>query len=235
MVRDERYRFQQVIIVFMEANQPPSYQKFIEKSMKNDGVVFVNCGNYGASDWRHVSIHHALPYSKAPYIWFTEQDFAPEPGFWDFVRQSPKTDVLGVYQGDRLHPCSLFIRRDVFERTSKNFAVGPGYDHFGAIQYDLTANGANILEIPRDLYFHYNGMSSNWSLVSRGELPNYEPDRFYTYLLACLKSGMELAPKWKKTAIGALKRYRPIVVENAVIGRGVPYPPLPKKYFGVQA
>lgn len=219
MIRANRHRFNEVIVAFMDANAGNDYRQFVRDAMFADHVLFVDTHAQAGEDWRNVAVNAALIHSyNSPYVWFTEQDFIPNDYFWAFIDQISKCDAAGVYQGDRLHPCSLFLRRDILNQTSKNFAANsPLYDHFGAIARDLVTLAANVVTIPDDTYFHYNGLSQNMYLVSQGQAPNYEPDRFYAYLWLCLKSGVEMPPEFKKTVIEALQRFKPIIVNNAII------------------
>ncbi|MFA5768354.1 MAG: hypothetical protein WC871_02300 [Bacteroidales bacterium] len=206
MVRTIRPRFNEVIVAFTEASGF-DYSEFVRRHMFEDHVIFVDTKARGGEDWRNVAMRHALVLSyNAPYVWFAEQDFWPLGGFWEFV-ENQTADVIGVYQESRLHPCSLFMSRHALTQTHLDFAANPpAYDHFGRIQIDLKSAGIEPVKIPENLYYHYNGLSHNWRLVSEGLPANYQPEKFYAYLRAVLSAGLVLHPQFENTAREALER-----------------------------
>jgi len=153
-------------------------------------------------DWRDYAVNRALMYSyNSEWIWFTEQDFSiPNVGkFFRFINDTYYilgVKVIGVKQGDRLHPCCLFIERKQLEKTRKNFGIDPGrLDHFGLIQEDLEALRSPIYTLEND-FMHYNGLSHNYRLIEQGEAPNYEPEKFIDYLKQCVQVDIEKDPRF---------------------------------------
>lgn len=207
-IRDNRNRFAKVIIVFTETNQGANYKKFVMDAMNEDNVTFFDSPTYGAEqDWRDVAVNCALQYSTSNWVWFTEQDFYPRNGFWNYVDSlyTLGYDVIATYDAGRMHPCNILLKRSVLDKTRKNFAIVPGVaDHFGQLQIDLEQMDIKIGAIHPDAYFHYNGLSHNFTLMSRGETPNYYPEEFNQYLNMCLEVNVPLEPGFVSLVRGFL-------------------------------
>ena len=209
-MRDNRTRFNEVLISFMDTNAGPDYRSFVRQAMFTDYVQFGDAPTpIGNEDWRNLSVNAMLLHSyNAPWLWFTEQDFYPLPGFWESVETYERTgfEVIAVFQGGRMHPCCIFITRNALNQTRKNFGIVPGVsDHFSMIQEDLANAKIPVGIINRDTYFHHNGLSHNMTLLYNGEQPNYEPEKFSEWLQECLQVSVpldqrfiELAAKMRK-------------------------------------
>lgn len=191
-IRDNREKFNLVIVVFTETNHGEDYREFIRDAMHQDYVLFVENRpvNYGAEDWRNIGVNAALLHSyNSEWVWFTEQDFIPtNTTYWNDIQEnSEKYDILGVYQGERLHPCSIYIKQSLLNKTSKDFsAKPPEYDHFGKLQIDIGALQRPVYHIENN-YTHMNGLSHNIALIERGEAPNHNIPQLNQYLKDCFK------------------------------------------------
>lgn len=205
-IHDNRNRFSEIIVVFTETHDGRDYSEFVSKAMIGDAVTFMNSPLVGSGeDWRNVAVKAGL--SKAntsDWIWFTEQDFYPRPGFFESVFENPAemlTEVFAAFQGDRMHPCSILIRRGTLAETKLNFGIDPGrLDHFGLIQEDLKNLNAVTQAIEPALYNHYNGLSHNMRLISDGENPVYKPNEFFYYLRQCIDVDVPLDPRFVELA-----------------------------------
>lgn len=194
---------------------PDAYVALTGKSPTYDYSGFVSshyktidAGEYDG-DWRNFALTQALKWIKPKHetIWFTEQDFLVKTlKFWDVVNEViGKGFTLAHFQGDRLHPCCLFIPYSVLKKTSMNFGVIKDKgDHFSRIQRDLDRLGVPVTSLT-DIglvegtdFEHLNGLSQNHALIERGEAPNHQVKRFNEYLQECLDSGVELQPYWKQ-------------------------------------
>ena len=194
MVRNERKRFNEVIVAFTAANTGYDYSQFVRESMFADHVICINSITPPNYDWRNAAMQQALVQSyNAPYVWFTEQDFIPKPGFFEFIDYHDNAPAIGVYQGDRLHPCSLFLSREALAKTKRDFSANPPhYDHFGRIQLDLEQAGIDVLRIPPSLYYHYNGLSHNWRMACDGIPITYHPAEFKQWCADALQTDVPL-------------------------------------------
>ena len=199
-IHDNRARFNVVVVVFTETNQGEDYREFIRAAMADDWILFADNPIVHGEDWRQVAVNHALLQSyNAPWVWFTEQDFMPGEGFWEMVDsyESTGAKAIGVKQGDRLHPCCLFLHRDILNEIDKNFAANPPhYDHFGLIQQQLEERKEAIGIIDPKYWQHLNGLSHNMTLLYNGEMPNYEPDVMQKWLEDSAKVTVGLDPRF---------------------------------------
>lgn len=190
-IRDNRTRFNEVLVAFTESNQGEDYRDFIKQAMFQDYVHFGDAPlPRGNEDWRNLAINAMLLQSyNAPWVWFTEQDFYPLPGFWDEVQrlENEGCDVMAAYQGNRMHPCCIFTTHNALYRTRRNFGIVPDKsDHFSLFQDDIEGNDLKIGVINPATYYHHNGLSHNLTLLANGQIPNYEPVKFNEWLKECL-------------------------------------------------
>lgn len=203
-IHKNRKRFGKVIVCFMESNSSENYREFVMQEMEKDNITFLLSPPIGPDqDWRDVAVNHALQHSDSEWIWFTEQDFFTQGDFWKNVYYAIDIgeDAIGVLDGQRLHPCSLFIKRSVLDETSKFFGIKSGvYDHFGKVQGEPDMMRAAVCVIGAECYKHYAGLSQNFYLLSIGEQPNYKPEEFTNYINQCFECGVNLDPQWVKTA-----------------------------------
>lgn len=218
-IKDNRTKFNEVIVVFTETFQGDDYREFVRKAMFKEYVHFVDSPLPNAGeDWRDIAVNQALLHSyNADWIWFTEQDFLiTDDKFWDFVYQEAGNgrEVIGTMDGQRLHPCCIFIKREALNKTRKNFGIIPGeLDHFGLLQKDIDKLNLDkflLTDGGQFGYKHYNGLSQNWTLASRGEKPNYKIEEFIDYLEKCLKAEPEITldERFKNVANSVITAYK---------------------------
>lgn len=205
-IAENASRFKNIIISFSET-PGVNYVPFIIKDLYKHRCMFVENSITTQGDWRNIAVNSGLKQSNADLVWFTEQDFYPRKGFFEFVK-SCKNDVFGVYQQSRLHPCSIFASRKIIDLMPRNFSANPPeYDHFGFVQKWLKKQNIEVASIPEHTYFHYNGLSHNWSLLTRGMPANYQPSIFYAWIRQSLECGVLLHPEWENMARKSLKLY----------------------------
>lgn len=208
MMREYRYKFNKVIVVFTETNDDLDFSSFVIEAMKNDDVTFLFSPKVVRDeDWRNIAVNHGLNHSNAEWVWFMEQDFFVKNGFWRFIDVSmKKNNAIATYQQTRLHPCSIFITRELLNRTRLNFGIVAGkLDHFGLIQKDLEKLTSPLI-IPEHLYRHLNGLSHNFTLIKNGDTPNYEKRTFNLYLNQCLDADVPLSSKWVEIVLSYFDR-----------------------------
>lgn len=216
-LRKNRHRFNKVIVVFMETNQGFNYRDYVMEVMKPDVVTFLDSPMLlSGQDWRNVAVNLALDNSYADIVWFTEQDFyITKDRFWTEIYNKLMMgfDIVGITQGGRLHPACIFADRSVINKTKRLFSVIPEVgDHFIQFQKDVENMKIDRCYLADEEiygYTHMNGLSHNWTLITRGELANYKPEIFYEYLNNCIISEKEIGlhPEYKNTAISAIKAY----------------------------
>lgn len=187
-IHSYREYFNNIIIAFTETNQGPDHRSFVREVMFRDYCLFLDPRELTVGeDWRDVAVNQALLHSyNSEWIWFTEQDFFPKKLFLEEWELKTAYDYIGVKDGDRLHPCSLLIKRPALGKTRRFFGVQTNkHDHFGGIQEDLEReNLSGFIQSP-SLYTHMAGLSHNMSLLERGESPNYKPEELRLYAEDC--------------------------------------------------
>lgn len=209
-IRDNRVRFNEVIVAFTETNYGQDYRQFIRQAMFEDHVQFLDPRPLSSGeDWRNVAVNGALLHSyNAPWIWFTEQDFMVDPGeeYWKIIEAADELGykAMAWYEGPRMHPASIHIRRDLLNRTSKNYGIIPDKgDHFARLQIELEALQSPVYKIEKHAK-HLNGLSHNMTLISRGEAPNYEVEEVKKWLCDSLTVEVPLDDRFVRLAKSAL-------------------------------
>lgn len=202
MIRDNRDRFNEVIIIFTETYQGDDYRDFVKNAMFVDHVLFVQSPLVGpGEDWRDVAVKAGLLHSlHSEWLWFTEQDFFPLEGFWNQTEgiSNDGVRVMGVKDGDRLHPCSLFLKRELLNSLDKNFGIVPDeLDHFGLIQKQLQEREEPLGLIHPDYWYHMAGLSHNMRLLEEEGKPNHDIEGFKKYAMDCLYAKVGLPQKYK--------------------------------------
>src|SRR5689334_22750127 len=141
-IHQNRDKFNKVIISMTNMNTNlPNYQGYVTDQLKDDKVIIVRSDPASAyQDWRNVAIKKALTVSTGAWIYFTEPDFTPLDGFWREINSLFRwKDAFGYFQDQRLHPCCIFVKRELLNKTSKDFAAYPNSfgDHFAKFQHEL--------------------------------------------------------------------------------------------------
>lgn len=212
-LKENHQRFNATYIIFTETNDDFDYRKFVSGQLTPLDKVWVmeSPEIKAGEDWRNVAICRALRFSRSPWVWFTEQDFEIKGNFFEEVEKKAREGfkIIGAYQDNRLHPCCIFMERDTLIKFTLDFGIVPNQlDHFGLIQQQIEERQLPVARIAEDLYFHYNGLSHNWILVSKGEQPNYQPAEFIAYLESCLEAPVKLDPTFKEIAQKAISAYK---------------------------
>lgn len=212
-VRDNRTRFNEIIIAFMDPHSQFDYGDFVKQSMHQDYVHFLDAPTprAGVDDWRDLAVNASLLHSyNAEWVFFTEQDFYPNDGFWGEIQrlENDGCDVIAAYQGERMHPCCIFVKRSALNATRKMFGIVPDKtDHFYLFQKDLENAGVKIGKLPPELYYHYNGLSHNLRLISEGGDPNYQVDDFVDWLKKSIAVTVPKNPFFEQLAGAVINRY----------------------------
>lgn len=192
---------------YMELN----FTDFILKHVSGSFVV-----EPGAGDWRDVAMKQALKRATTEWIWFLEQDFFFKDVDAFINLLSAGRDAYGIVQGNRLHPCSLMVKRDVLLKTSLDFAAKPPeYDHFGHVTQDIMRNyeWGQLAEFGliegRDWY-HHAGLSQNYNLVQEGQEPNYNRENFLVYNRSTITPTVPQDPRYLALAQQAEEMIAPL-------------------------
>lgn len=125
-------------------------------------------------DWRQVETERCLKYSDADWILFIEQDFMVKD--WELLfgilqKTMKNYEMIGWWNNTAypyMHPCFLLIKRELLEKTRKDFRAHPeiiGADHFANITRDVEANNGRILKLQNmgfkqlENAFHLGGLT----------------------------------------------------------------------------
>lgn len=172
--------------------------------------------DYGVEDWRQAETTPCLQHSTAEWLLFAEQDFFVDDWdlFWSKIEAAmPQSDAIGLMNPTNfpyLHPCFLLIRRDVFEKTNKDFSAHPeinGCDHYAMITRDLERLGARITTIQSLGYtewencFHLGGLTypyQNWTNDSKYHFGVANPEAFYVYNYWSRRARVQQSEEYKR-------------------------------------
>ena len=173
----EKYRnhFNKVILYPSRHHGVIDLQKFLEEQVKetwvNDHVIDWTTPNI---DWRMAEVTPCLDYVESDWIWFMEPDFFVRDWdrfFNDAQKLMGKSDTFGWWNETNfpyVHPCCLFIKRELLDRTNKDFRAHSeinGADHFAMVTHDAKKLGAKIIKLQDVGYvewedaFHLGGLT----------------------------------------------------------------------------
>ena len=190
-IYQNRDHFNQVIVCICKANASPNLTNFLREELTSHNIFVINQPNIGSGEsWYSKSVRESLRHAKSARILFLEQDFI----IWnkDFLptvlaNKAPLIGFKDVYtRNDRLHPAFLLVDKAILEKTSMDFSVQNGLDHFGQFSRELEALVPTVsleeIGFKRDVdWEHLAGLTSNYYLVVSGGKPNHNPDRFVEY------------------------------------------------------
>ncbi len=135
-------------------------------------------------DWRDDAVNNLLDNlgNDVSHICFMEQDFLIKDN--TFFEKVFKDDLPFIrYQEDkRIHPAFAVVRKDLVDKTSKDFSVSPPGDHFYKFFNELSF-GVNIEDLgvaKKEDYYHMAGLSQNYMNFIYGE-PFFKPINFLYY------------------------------------------------------
>lgn len=196
-----RGKFNKVILYPSDHNREVSFKDFLFETVKEDWVKDhkIDWFTDPPPDWRQEEAMAMLPFAKSEWIYFTEQDFfIKDPDkFYSKVKEAMDrgADAIGFMNPTAfpyLHPACFFIKREILEKTSKDFRAHPeipGADHFSMITRDLEKLGAKIVTTEEMGFqywqdcFHLGGLTSN--MIDSVVNPDFEfhrPEIFHVYL-----------------------------------------------------
>lgn len=201
-----RSKFNKVILYPSRHHGSLDLESFAKDQIKEVWVDPVEI-NWGIEDWRQAETDPCLLRSDSEWIMFNEQDFFCKDWdrfFDDIERIMTSADMSGLWSETHfsyIHPSCLLIKRELLERTNKDFKAHPeimGSDHFAMITNDALKLGAEITTLqdigydcgmtPEADAFHLGGLTyvyQDWK--SDGEhtfgVKNLEAFAAYNYEL----------------------------------------------------
>lgn len=174
-MNNERHRFGKIIVIMTQQATEYNFTNYIKDNIKDVTIIeeYVDDGK----DWRNAAITEALKISDGDRILFLEQDFLFDQDFLDRTL-SIDANTIGFYQGDRLHPAFLLVKRFILEKTRKDFSVDPDKgDHFSKLTKDLREIGGIYLLPDDNSWYHLAGLTQNYRMTSHW----YQPQIFSQY------------------------------------------------------
>lgn len=155
--------------------------------------------DFGVEDWRQAETDPCILQSDAEWILFMEQDFFVDD--WDKLfayieKTMPYTDAIGWWNETAfpyLHPCFFLIKRELFNKTNKDFRAHPeipGADHFAMLTRDIERLGGRITKLQSLGYenwqtaFHLGGLTypyQNWKGDGSDHFGVGNVEAFYVY------------------------------------------------------
>ncbi len=178
--------FNNIIVVFYPKGSL-DFTRFLRSNFPE--VKFLISDSIGQT-WREDAVNTALNYSTADWVWFTEQDFLFKDLYcFERIFEAMKDhNVIGVKQGNRFHPCSLFVKRKIIDKTSKDFsAPKQDMDHFSIFSKEIESIGKPITFDRLALFknkdwYHMSSLTWNYFRIMDDELEDmHEPANFLVW------------------------------------------------------
>lgn len=180
--------FENIIIYFNPQNRDWNLLPFLASDRVFPYKSILLKGETKPGDWRNNAVNECLKYVKSEWVWFTEQDFFVDKGFFHTIyRGMEKADAIGFKENNRFHPACLFVKKSLIDKTTKDFsAKPPQYDHFGKFSQEIHDLGKvetlKRLKLEKDFdFFHHAGLSDNYGLVQLNKPPNANLQEFLVY------------------------------------------------------
>ena len=161
-----RKKFNKIFVTFYK-HGCLDFSDFIMKNWQGVDFLVSKTTN---ENWREDAVNIALAQSKSEWVWFTEQDFLFKDDYcFEKIQEAMKKyDVIGVRQGNRIHPMCIFAKRSVIDKTDCDFGTGEKHlDHFSKVvkQWDKFAKIGYLEDLGlfegRDWY-HMSSMTWNY-------------------------------------------------------------------------
>lgn len=174
MMNRNRYLFNKVIVVMTQYATEHNFTNYIKDTLL-DATVLESYPDNG-TDWRNAALTEALKHSDGERVLFLEQDFLFEYSFLGGVFDID-VNTIGFYQGDRLHPAFLLVKKEILENTRQDFSVNPDIgDHFSKLTLDLQAIGG-IYDLEGTDWYHLSGLTQNYRMNENW----HQPQIFFEY------------------------------------------------------
>lgn len=143
-------------------------------------------------DWRNAATNHMIDSTTGEWILFMEQDFFIHdyPLFFHTVQNALLgNDIIMFEEGNRYHPAFLLVKRELVDKTSRDFSSGEvGMDHFAKFSQELKALKPLSMSLeqiglqPGRDWWHMRGLTDNYFAPK----PYFDLPSFYTYNWRCM-------------------------------------------------
>lgn len=214
-VKRYRSKFNKVICYASRHHGVVDLEEFWRKELPETWVSEEIDWTEPGIDWRQRETIPLLEKSDAEWILFMEADFFCDDWnkLWtDVEREMETADMIGWWSASAfpyIHPCFLLIKRELLDKTKKDFRAHPeidGSDHFAQITHDAQELEAKIVKL-QDLgwtepehAFHLGGLTYPYQDFKGDEtiIGCKYPAALSTYNFTILE--MDLDPQFKELA-----------------------------------
>jgi hypothetical protein len=197
--------FDEIIIYFDVQFRYPFYWAFIEQDLAQfPEIKFIDPVPV-EKDWRATATTELIKYATGDWICSIEQDWFTTN--WGKLLADTQNAInssddmfgwLNPTNTPYIHPSYWFIKREVLEKTSKDFSAHPeinGSDHFAKITYDVNQLGGRITSLqdigydcdfkPDTDCFHLGGVNQNYLIGMNEGVQLHRPEAFLIYNYLC--------------------------------------------------
>lgn len=210
--------FDEILIYFDVQFRHPFFWAFIQQDLAQfpeikflDPVAY----EYGVGDWRNVATNELINHATGDWICSIEQDWFTTN--WakllqDTQKAMETSEMVGWMNYTNnyyIHPAYFFIKRELLEKTSKDFAAHPdidGSDHFATITFDVKKIGGKITTLQDVGYncdfdsnsdcFHLGGVNQNYFYGMTDGFNLHRPEAFLVYNYFCRQAQVAQDPKF---------------------------------------
>ena len=183
-INKDRDLFGNIIIIMTQTaeDNDRDYTNYLQSNMARATIVKKYYDN--GSDWRNAALNEGLNFlsNSAKSILFLEQDFLVKDGFFEkLLEQGQGYGSVVFKQGNRFHPACLLTKKDILNKTKKDFSVQRDIgDHFYKFSNEIRELGTwtNLYELDLPDWYHMSGLTQNYRLDSKW----MNVSEFYTYL-----------------------------------------------------
>ena len=216
-----KYRdfFGKIVILFSEHMQFPYYDHFLRDSLEELGnIEFIDPVDIIGFDWRNVATNELLKHTDSEWVCSVEQDFfcrdwneilekiEEKSKDYPFLGWAAKSGKESFY----IHPSFFFIKRELLDKTDKDFSARDGEDHFGWITRDVELLGEPIYDLEADFkctvatssdMFHLGGVNNNYLNSHNPDFVFYRPEEFAIYNYWCRKADVPQSPRFTELSL----------------------------------
>ena len=179
----KRFReyFQDIYIGFTNHHTDENYSSFVKQDLDFAHCIDIEFTSGG--DWRDDAVNQLLDImNPCTHVLFMEQDFLIKDKTFFERLFAQDHDFLYYNEGKhRIHPAFALVKRDIIEKTHRNFGAVPPTDHFGWFfdEVQLQTQGEDIDNFVKwkEDYYHLAGLTQNYKCFQY-EDPFFRPESF---------------------------------------------------------
>ena len=207
------------IIIYMDVQMRyPFYWAFVEQDLAQFPEIKFLDPVPVEKDWRATSTTELLKHATGDWIFSIEQDWVCRNWGEHFGAMSESlnnSDFFGWWNPTNnpyIHPSYFFIKRELLEKTSKDFSAHPevnGSDHFGTVTYDVKNIGGKIMSLQDLGYtcdfssnsncFHLGGVNQNVLNAFTPDFEFHRPEAFSVYNYKSMTGVIPQHPRFMET------------------------------------